>query len=169
MEILTYILEGMLEHQDTMGNHSQIGKGEFQLMTAGTGIQHSEFNPSKKEKVHLLQIWIQPNQKGLTPSYQQESFANHQQGLKLVVSPNGREGSLKIHQDAKVYLGRFEKPEEMTFPFDEKRHAWIQVTRGEIIVNGILLKKGDGTSMSDEKKMSIQAKETSEFLLFDLR
>lgn len=169
MEILTYILDGTLEHKDTMGNHSQITKGEFQLMTAGTGIKHSEFNPSKKEKVHLLQIWILPDKKGHTPQYQQQSFASHKQGLKLVVSPDGKEGSLKIHQNARIYLGRFdEKAGKTEVALPEGRHAWVQTVKGDVMINGTRLKAGDGASLSHEKKIEIQAEKGSEFLLFDL-
>lgn len=169
MEILTYILDGTLEHKDTIGNHSQIKKGEFQLMTAGTGIEHSEFNPSKKEKVHLLQIWIVPEKKGLKPEYQQTNFRDHKQGLKLVVSPEGKEGALKIHQNARIYLGRFQTNQEVELPVSPGQHAWLQVIRGKVNLNGTDLKQGDGASVSNEKKISIQANKDSEFLLFDLR
>ncbi|MBX7066163.1 MAG: pirin family protein [Parachlamydiales bacterium] len=167
MEILTYIINGTLAHKDTMGNQSQITKGEFQLMSAGTGVQHSEFNPSQKEKVHLLQIWIQPNQKGLKPSYQQKSYDEHIQGLKLVVSPDGKEGSLKIHQDARIYLGRFQKAEEISLPI-ANRHVWIQMIKGTATVNGAPLHAGDGASVSNEKAVEIKTSANVEFLLFDL-
>lgn len=169
MEILTYILDGTLEHKDTMGNHSQIQKGEFQLMTAGSGVEHSEFNPSKDKKAHLLQIWIHPEKKGLTPGYQQKSFANHQEGLRLVVSPEGKEGSLKIHQDANIYLGRLKSGDEVGVSIAEGRHAWIQMIEGRLNVNGVALKPGDGASVSQEGKLTLKAAESSEFLLFDLR
>jgi len=168
MEILTYIMEGELEHKDTMDNHSRITQGELQLMSAGKGVQHSEYNPSKTAKVHLLQIWIQPEKKGLEPSYQQKSFASHKEGLKLVVSPDGADGSLSIHQDAKVYLGRFEKNKSAKLPVAKGRHAWIQVTKGNVAVNGVILKEGDGAQLSGEEAISLEAKDQSEFLLFDL-
>lgn len=168
MEILTYILDGALEHKDTMGTHSQIKRGEFQLMTAGTGIKHSEFNPSKKDKVHLLQIWIVPDKKGLKPEYQQTNFADHKQGLKLVVSPEGKDGALKIHQDARIYLGRFESSQETELTLPTGRHAWVQVVRGNVNINGTDLKQGDGAAVSNKKKISIRADKGSEFLLFDL-
>lgn len=168
MEILTYILDGTLEHKDTMGNHSQITKGEFQLMTAGTGVKHSEFNPSKKEEVHLLQIWITPDKKGHTPEYQQKSFASHKQGLKLVVSPDGKEGSLKIHQNARIYLGRFEKGEKSEISLAEGRHGWIQVVKGGVTLNGAVLTAGDGASVSNEKKLALIPADGTEFLFFDL-
>ncbi len=167
MEILTYIIDGTLAHKDTMGNHSEIRKGEFQLMTAGTGIEHSEFNPSKKEKVHLLQIWIYPAKKGLKPSYSQKSFASHIQGLKLVVSPDGQEDSLKIHQDAKIYLGRFKEAEEVKLSL-ANRNVWIQMVKGKVTVNGVHLGQGDGVSISSEKTAAIEAEGNTEFLLFDL-
>jgi hypothetical protein len=168
MEILTYVLEGVLEHKDTMGNHSQITPGEFQLMSAGTGVKHSEFNPSAKEPVHLLQIWIHPNKNGLEPSYQQKSFADHQDGLKKVVSPDGKDGSLKIHQDATIYWGRFAKAERVELPIASGRHAWIQVTKGNVRVNGVALQTGDGAKVSDEKMISLDADKGAEVLLFDL-
>lgn len=169
MEILTFILDGTIEHKDTMGNHSKIQKGEFQLMTAGSGIQHSEFNPSSKEQVHLLQIWIQPDKKGLKPEYQQKNFKAGANDLKLVVSPDGAEGSLKIHQDARIYLGKLEKGKSADLTLEAGRGAWLQVTQGEIDLNGIKLKAGDGASATDEKKITCKATQPTEFLLFDLK
>ena len=168
MEILTYILDGTLEHKDTMGNHSQIQKGEFQLMTAGSGVEHSEFNPSKDQKVHLLQIWIYPEKKGLTPQYQQKKFGE-QQGLRLVVSPDGSQDSLKIHQDAKIYLGKVAKGEQVEALVGKERHAWIQMIQGKVAANGVLLAPGDGASLSGGKSLTFKAEEPSEFLLFDLK
>lgn len=169
MEILTYILDGALEHKDTMGHHLQIKKGEFQLMTAGTGIKHSEFNPSKDKQVHLLQIWIQPEKKGLEPGYQQKNFGDHSNGLKLVVSREGTDDSLKIHQDAKIYLGRFEAGKKGEVSIASGRHAWIQLIRGELTVNGVALKQGDGASLSGEEAIRFTSLKPSEFLLFDLK
>ncbi len=164
MEILTYVMKGALEHKDTMGNHSKIGAGEFQLMTAGKGVKHSEFNPSKGEAVHLLQIWILPDQKGLEPGYQQKSFAN-EGSLRLVVSPDGAQGSLKIHQDAKIYLGKAgEKP---VHELAAGRYAWVQATQGEVVLGGTTLKAGDGASISQEGKLLFSG--SGEFLLFDLK
>ncbi|HEY4254940.1 MAG TPA: pirin family protein [Chlamydiales bacterium] len=169
MEILTYILEGTLEHKDNMGNTSQMKAGEFQLMSAGLGVKHSEYNPSSKEKVHLLQIWILPKEKGITPNYQQKSFASHKDGFQLVVSPDGAEGSLRIHQDAKVYLGRFEAERKAMVPIAINRYAWIQVTRGEVSVDGIFLKSGDGAHFLLAKEaISVEPKTKAEILLFDL-
>ena len=168
MEILTYIIDGALEHKDSLGNRYQIKKGEFQIQTAGSGIEHSEFNPSRKEKVHLLQIWIQPEKKGLAPRYDQKSFADHGQGLRLVVSPDGKEGSLKIHQDARIYLGQLGEGQRTDMELGNNRSAWIQVVKGEITCNGVTLKPGDGASISKEKKLVFEGKEPAEFLFFDL-
>lgn len=168
MEILTYVLEGILEHRDTLGNHSQITPGEFQLMSAGKGVQHSEYNPSTNMQVHLLQIWILPDKNGLEPSYQQKSFAPHQEGLKTVVSPDGRDGSLKIHCDATIHLGRFRKTQKVKFQLANGRHAWIQVTHGALRVNGVALQAGDGAQLSGEGAISLEADQGAEILLFDL-
>ncbi len=167
MEILTYVISGALAHKDTMDNQSEITEGEFQLMTAGTGIEHSEFNPSKKQPVHLLQIWIQPDQEGLEPSYQQKKFPNHSQGLKLVASPTAEGDSLKIHQDAKIYLGRFRKAESCSLSI-ANRNVWIQMIRGKAHVNGVSVTEGDGVAITKEKNLTIQAENNTEFLLFDL-
>ncbi len=164
MEILTYVMKGALEHKDTMGNHSKIGAGEFQLMTAGSGVKHSEFNPSKGEAVHLLQIWILPGQKGLEPGYQQKSFPG-ENGLKLVVSPDGAQGSLKIHQDARIYLGKGE--EEPVYELAAGRYAWVQATEGDVVVADAKLKAGDGASFTGGKKIGFSG--SGEFLLFDLK
>lgn len=164
MEILTYVMKGALEHKDTMGNHSKIQAGEFQLMTAGSGVKHSEFNPSKGESVHLLQIWIAPEKKGLEPGYQQKSFPGAD-GLRLVASPDGAQGSLLIHQDAKIYLGRAK--EAPAYDLAPGRHAWVQAAQGELSVNGTKLKAGDGASLGGEGKLSFSG--TGEFLLFDLK
>jgi len=171
MEILTYVLDGSLEHQDTIGNSSKIRPGELQLMSAGKGIQHSEFNPSESESVHLLQIWIQPAKKSLSPSYQQKSFPerDRKNSFKLVASPEGREESMVIHQDAEVYLASFDEGSDIAWPLKSGRGAWIQVTRGEITISGIRLQAGDGVSIEKEKELKIHADSNAEFLLFDLR
>jgi hypothetical protein len=169
MEILTYIIDGALEHKDNLGNHYQIKKGEFQIQSAGTGITHSEHNPSKKEPVHLLQIWIRPEKNGLQPGYRQKSFADHAHGLKLVVSPEGKEGALQIHQDAKIYLGRLDEGEEAELALGKDRYGWVQVIEGEIDCNGVTLSKGDGASISQEKNLAFEAHEEAEFLIFDLK
>jgi redox-sensitive bicupin YhaK (pirin superfamily) len=168
MEILTYVIEGTLEHKDSMGNKAQIGRGEFQIQTAGSGIEHSEYNPSKKEPVHLLQIWIRPEKTGLKPRYDQKSFADHTNGIKLVISPDGKGDTLKIYQDAKIYLGRFDSEETAEINLAQGRHAWVQVVQGTVEMNGIALKEGDGASISNEKHLILNAGNQSEFLIFDL-
>ncbi len=168
MEILTYILDGAIEHKDTMGTHSQIKAGEFQLMAAGSGIEHSEFNPSKKTPVHLLQIWIYPDKKDVKPSYQQKNLSGHTHGLCLVISPDGKSDSMTIHQDAKIYLGRFQSGDTFSHEFDRNRHAWIQLTRGDLKVNGRQIKTGDGVAISRVSQLAFMVNKDSEFLLFDL-
>jgi len=169
MEILTLMIAGTIEHKDTMGNLSQIKQGEIQLMSAGTGIKHSEFNPSKNEKNHLLQIWIYPEKKGLKPMYQQRDFSKHEQGLCLIAAPDGKENSLVIHQDAEIYLGRFSEAEKLTVSLKPKRHLWVQMVHGEAQFDGTRLEAGDGAGISGKKEIVIQAKSGSEFLLFDLK
>jgi redox-sensitive bicupin YhaK (pirin superfamily) len=168
MEILTYVLSGVLEHRDTMGNQSQIHAGEFQLMSAGKGVEHSEFSGSEKEAAHLLQIWILPEKKDLEPSYQQKSFAHHDQGLKKVASPDGADNSLQIHQDATVYLGRFATAQKVDYPLAVSRHAWIQVIKGKSRVHHTELQTGDGLQISGERQLVVEAAPGSELLLFDL-
>lgn len=167
MEILTYVVSGRLAHKDTLNTQAEIQAGEVQLMSAGTRIAHSEFNPSADEKVHLLQIWILPDQKGLTPGYQQKNFQAHTQGLKLIASPDGKDGSLTIHQDARIYLGKFKQNESLSHPAS-KRHLWLQMIQETATVNGITLNPGDGAAISGEKAISIEAAPNAEFLLFDL-
>lgn len=169
MEILTYMIEGAIEHKDTMGNHSKVQKGEIQLMSAGTGIKHSEYNPSSEEKNHLLQIWIYPEKKGLEPGYQQKNFSNHTQGLQLVASPNGEEHSLVIHQDAKIYLGKFLKSESLQMAIEPSRKVWVQMIRGTAEFNQSSLSPGDGLGIVGQSQVSIHAHPNSEFLLFDLK
>ncbi len=170
MEILSYVLEGSLEHKDTMGNHSVIRRGELQLMSAGSGIQHSEFNPSERETAHFLQIWIMPEKKGLTPSYQQKLFHERERKnqAQLVVSHDGREGSLRIHQDANIYLAHLDEGAELTWSVQSGRGIWIQVTRGEVTIEGVQLSAGDGISIEKEKEILISGKSNGEFFIFDL-
>lgn len=170
MEIITYILRGGLEHKDSMGNGDVIYPGEVQRMSAGTGVLHSEFNHSKDETVHLLQIWILPESKGIEPSYEQTFFADDEKKgkLRLIASPNGDDGSVKIHQDAKLFASLLEVGEEVTHRLEENRHAWIQVARGLVEVNGALLNQGDGAAVSNETEIKIVGKESSEILLFDM-
>ncbi|MCE9533359.1 MAG: pirin family protein [Planctomycetes bacterium] len=166
MEIITYILEGELEHRDSLGNGSVLKAGEFQRMTAGTGIQHSEFNPSKTVPVHLYQIWLFPRAKGLAPGYDQRVFP-HENGLRLVASPDGRDDSFTIQQDAKVYLAKF-AGESIVHTIEPGRHAWLQVLRGAVEVGPHQLKAGDGLAVSDEQWLTIESTGESEIMLFDL-
>lgn len=170
MEIITYILDGALEHKDSMGTGSVIRPGDVQLMTAGSGVTHSEFNPSKKDPVHLLQIWILPNQNNLKPGYQQKSFSEKERSdqLRLLVSPDGQDGSLTIHQDARLFASLLNKGKRVEYDLKPGRHAWIQVAKGELTLNGKGLKTGDGAAISDEARLTIEAGSPTEFLLFDL-
>jgi redox-sensitive bicupin YhaK (pirin superfamily) len=170
MEIITYVLEGALEHRDSLGNGSVLRPGELQHMTAGTGVRHSEFNPSEREQVHLYQIWIIPERQGLRPSYEQRGFPHEErQGrLRLVASPDGRDGSLAIRQDAEIYLSSLGETEQVTHKLEPGRHAWLQVLRGAVQVNGFSLVAGDGVAVSDEPTLAAGATEPSEIMLFDL-
>jgi redox-sensitive bicupin YhaK (pirin superfamily) len=170
MEIITYILQGALEHKDSMGTGSIIRPGDVQRMTAGTGVAHSEYNPSKTEAVHLLQIWIIPNQRGLAPSYEQKAFTEEERKgkLRLIASQDGRDGSVTIHQDADVCATLLESAQEVTHTLAPKRGAWIQMARGSVKVNGELLVQGDGAAIENEAMINIQATEPAELLLFDL-
>lgn len=170
MEIITYILSGALRHQDSMGNGSIIEPGDVQRMTAGTGVSHSEFNPSQSEAVHLLQIWILPNTRGLKPGYEQKAFSEEERKgrLRLIASADGREGSVTVNQDASIYASILEEGEEVTKSLDPQRHAWIQVARGEVEVNGKQLVQGDGAAVSEEEELKISATAPAEILLFDL-
>jgi quercetin 2,3-dioxygenase len=170
MEIVTYVLEGALAHKDSLGNGSVLLPGEFQSMTAGTGIEHSEFNPSDSEPVHLYQIWLFPERRGLVPSYDQRAFAEgERQGkLRVVASPDGRDGSLTIHQDAEVFLTTLDVGNRVTHELAPGRHAWIQVLRGAVKLKDISLSAGDGAAVSDESLVTLSAPETSEVMVFDL-
>jgi len=170
MEIVTYVLEGALEHKDSMGNGEVLRPGEFQRMSAGTGIRHSEFNPSATEPVHLYQIWLLPRSKGIKPSYEQKFFsAEQKQGkLRVVASPDGDDGSLTIHTDARVYLSTLKSGESVNHEIAAGRHAWLQVLRGAVRVNGTLLETSDGVAVSDERLLAIAAERPAEIMLFDL-
>ena len=170
MEIITYILEGELEHKDSMGTGSVIRPGDLQRMTAGTGVAHSEYNPSDDESVHLLQIWILPERGGLTPGYEQISFAREElRGrLRLIASPDGAGGSVTIHQDARVYATVLELNETVIHELKPGRHSWIQVARGALKLNDNYLKQGDGAAVSNESVLTIVGTEPAEALLFDL-
>jgi quercetin 2,3-dioxygenase len=170
MEIITYVLAGELEHKDSMGNGSRIRPGEVQRMSAGTGVTHSEFNPSLTDPVHLLQIWILPDRKGITPSYEQREFlaAEGRGKFRLIASRYGREGAVTIHQDAEVYSALLEPDEKVSHSLKPNRHAWVQVARGAVIMNGHPLNAGDGAAVSQEEILEFQAGKSSEILLFDL-
>jgi redox-sensitive bicupin YhaK (pirin superfamily) len=170
MEIITYVLEGKLEHKDSLGTGSVILPGDGQRMTAGRGIRHSESNPSKTEQVHLYQIWILPEKKGLEPSYEQKSFPTEEkQGqLRLIASPDTKDGSVKINQDARLYVTLLKPGEEVTHTLGQNRHGWLQVAKGGVELNGQKLEQGDGAAIGDEQKLAIKGTRDSEVLLFDL-
>lgn len=170
MEIITYVLEGSLQHRDSMGNGSSIVPGEFQRMSAGTGIMHSEANPSKDESVHLYQIWLFPSEKGIEPSYEQRKFdqTEKQNRLRLVASRDGRDDSLTIHQDADIYLANLDEGSDVRHAIEPGRHAWLQVLRGSVSVDGSTLSAGDGAAVSDERELALTASANSEVMLFDL-
>lgn len=170
MEIVTYVLEGALEHKDSMGNGEVLRPGEFQRMSAGTGITHSEFNPSSDEPVHLYQIWLFPEQKGIDPSYEQKRFAEEerQNQLRLVASPDASDGSLLVHQDARIFLSSLDAGRSVNHALEPGRHAWLQVLRGSVQLNGQPLQTSDGAAVSDETYLDIVASQPAEIMLFDL-
>ncbi|NQV24177.1 MAG: pirin family protein [Rhodopirellula sp.] len=170
MEIVTYVLEGALEHKDSMGNGEVLRPGEFQRMSAGTGITHSEFNPSDSEPVHLYQIWLFPEQKGIEPSYEQKRFPESERlnTLRLVASRDAAQGSLLIHQDARIYLASLDADQDLRHELDAGRHAWLQVLRGSVSLNGTVLQTSDGAAVSDEHTLDIHATSNAEIMLFDL-
>jgi quercetin 2,3-dioxygenase len=169
MEIITYILSGQLEHRDSMGNGRVIRSGEVQYMAAGTGVQHSEFNPAPDEPVHLLQIWILPDRKGAPPHYAEKSFARTTTGqLHLVASKSGRDGSMAINQDVDVFLARLGGGDEVSHVLKPNRHAWLQVAEGEVTLNGESLKSGDGAAVSEESALEVRGRGPSQVLLFDM-
>jgi redox-sensitive bicupin YhaK (pirin superfamily) len=170
MEIITYILEGALKHEDSMGNGSVIRPGDVQRMTAGTGVRHSEQNASADEQVHLLQIWILPHTVGLEPGYEQKAFSEDERRgrLKLIASEDGSEGSVVVHQDVKLFASIIPAGEQVEHSMDQQRYAWIQVARGAISVNGEKAEQGDGAIVVGESNLQIKAEENAEVLLFDL-
>jgi redox-sensitive bicupin YhaK (pirin superfamily) len=170
MEIITYLLEGALEHKDSMGTGSVIRPGEVQRMSAGTGVTHSEFNASKTEPVHLLQIWILPQQLHLEPSYEQKSLPLERMEGKwlLLAAPDGRNGALTLHQDAELHAARLSTGGRLTYQLRPGRHGWLQVAKGSLELEGKPLGPGDGAAISGEDSFGILAKENAELLLFDL-
>ncbi|HEX5835539.1 MAG TPA: pirin family protein [Pyrinomonadaceae bacterium] len=170
MEIITYILEGALKHEDSMGNGSVIRPGDVQRMTAGTGVRHSEQNASDQERVHLLQIWILPHTIGLEPGYEQKAFSDDERRgrLRLIASEDGREGSVEVHQDVSLFASVVPAGAEVEHPIDPQRYAWIQVARGSVEVNGEKANQGDGVIAVSESSLRIRAQDDAEVLLFDL-
>ncbi|MDN0076207.1 pirin family protein [Crenobacter sp. SG2303] len=171
MEIFSYVLDGALEHKDTMGTGSVIRPGDIQLMSAGTGVAHSEYNHSNTELVHFLQIWIGPASRGTKPCYQQQHFAEAEKRgkLRLILSPDGAQGSLTIQQDARVYAGLFNGDETAQFALAPNRYAYIHVARGSVTVNGTRLSEGDGARVRDEEALTFADGQGAEVLVFDLR
>ena len=170
MEILSYVLEGSLEHKDSMGTGSVIVPGDVQRMSAGTGVLHSEYNASKTDEVHFLQIWIQPAQRGIAPGYEQKRFtAEDKRGrLRIVASPDGRDGSVTVHADAVVYAGLFGAGERAEVSIAPGRGAWVHVATGKVRVNGRELSAGDGASFTDEATVKVDGVDSGEVLVFDL-
>lgn len=169
MEIITYVLSGALEHKDSMGNGRIIRPGEVQYMAAGTGVFHSEFNPSQTEPVHLLQIWIRPDRKGAKPAYADKSFAAAENGkLTLIASGDGRDGSIRINQDADLFAAKLRAGDEIAHALKPGRHAWIQVAEGELALNGQRLNAGDGAAVSEETTLRLSGTMPAQALVFDL-
>lgn len=170
MEIISYVLEGALEHKDSLGNGEILRPGEFQRMSAGTGVRHSEFNPSPTEPVHFYQIWLLPKIHGVAPTYEQKHFSEDEKRgkLLLVASPDGADGSLTINQDAKVFLALLTTGESISRNLLPGRHAWLQVLRGSVRLDGELLVAGDGLAVSDEPSLTFLGENSAEVMLFDL-
>jgi quercetin 2,3-dioxygenase len=170
MEIISYVLEGALEHKDSMGNGSVIRPGSVQRMSAGTGVRHSEYNPSDREGVHFLQIWIEPAVRGIAPGYEEKTFdaASKRGTLRLIASPDGREGSVTIHQDAQVYAALLDGAEIAVHPVAAGRRAYVHMARGEVTANGQSLRAGDALKVTGEREVRLEGGRQAEVLLFDL-
>ena len=169
MEIISYVLAGALAHKDSMGNGRTIGAGEFQYMSAGSGVEHSEFNPSKTEATRLLQIWIRPDAKSVKPRYAERNFTKAETGkLHLVASKTGRDGAMEIHQDAELLLGKLDVGQSVKHSLAPNRHAWVHVAEGEVTLNGQKLSGGDAVGVSEESVLEISAGKPSQVLVFDL-
>ena len=170
MEIISYVLSGELAHKDSMGNGSTIRPGDVQRMSAGSGVRHSEFNPSADQPVHFLQIWIQPNATGIQPSYEEKRFGTKDKRgrLRLIASPDSADGSVLIHQDARVYAGLFEGPEAATLEIAPGRRAYVHLARGALVVNGNALEAGDALQVTDAAKLTLQSGKEAEVIVFDL-
>lgn len=171
MEIFSCVLDGALEHKDSMGTGSIIRPGDVQMMSAGTGVRHSEYNASREEQVHFLQIWIVPDRKGVAPRYQQQHYAaaDKRGRLRLIISPDGADGSLSVYQDARVYAGLFDGEERQHVELADKRYAYVHVARGTIALNGQKLSAGDAVKLRDVRELEFSNGEDAEVLLFDLR
>lgn len=170
MEIVTYVLSGEIEHKDSLGNGEIIKPGDAQIMSAGTGITHSEFNPSKSNPVHLLQIWILPNQKGIAPRYEQRSFSpEEKQGkLRLIAAPDGRDGAVTIYQDVEIYAAQIESGQTIDYSVKPDRYAWVQLAQGNLTLNDEILRAGDGVQINGTENLIIYTDTGAEILLFDL-
>jgi len=170
MEIVSYVLTGALEHKDSLGTGSVIWPGDVQRMSAGTGVRHSEYNPSKDEPVHFLQVWVLPERQGLEPGYEQKHFPDGDKRgrLRLIASRDGADGSVTIHADARIYVAVLEPGERVSHALGEDRHAWLQVARGAVTLNGRPLVHGDGAAVSGEPGLAIASAQRAEVLLFDL-
>lgn len=168
MEIITYVISGALRHEDSLGHRAVMKAGEVQRISAGTGVAHSEFNDSRSEPVHLLQIWIMPERRGVTPGYAEKSFAEHREGIVLVASRDGRNDAIPINQDADVLLGKLQQPGTLRHVLRDNRHAWLQLFAGALIVNGETLEAGDAAAISDQSALELESRDAAEFLLFDL-
>ncbi len=170
MEIITYVLDGGLQHRDNLGNGSVISPGDVQRMSAGTGVQHSEFNASQRDPVHFLQIWIEPSARGVRPGYEQKHFAaeDRRGTLRLIASPDGGDGSVTIHQDARIYAADLAADEAVVHHIEPGRRAYVHVARGAVVVNGTPLEAGDGARIEDETTLNLSALQESQVLLFDL-
>ena len=170
MEIISYVVAGAIEHKDSMGTGSVVRPGEVQRMSAGTGVTHSEFNPSHTEGVHFLQVWILPEKQGLEPSYEQKRFekAEKQGALRLIGSRDGRDGSTTIHQDVNMYAGLFHAGESFSLPLQADRHIWVQVVGGSVRVNGIELNTGDAVAITETDELNVEGVHSAEILVFDL-
>lgn len=169
MEIITYVLSGALEHKDSMGNGRVIRPGEFQYMAAGTGVYHSEFNPSPSEPVHLLQMWVLPDKRGYEPRYAEKKVTDATTGrFHLITSKTGRDGSLAINQDTELLLGKFKSGDQVTHQLRPRRHAWVHVAEGDVELNGQKLTGGDGAEVSDEQELQFTGKSDAQVLVFDM-
>jgi redox-sensitive bicupin YhaK (pirin superfamily) len=170
MEIITYVLDGALEHKDSLGTGSVLRHGDVQRMSAGHGVRHSEFNHSQDEELRLLQIWLLPAQLGIDPGYEEKHFPRGEKRnrLRLIASPDARDGSLKIHQDVLVHAGELEEGKSLTYTPQPGRHLWLQVARGRLLANGVELERGDGLAVSEESELTLEGLDSAEFLLFDL-